>query len=293
MKNIKTILFLVLTTLFTISCTESDDTGPSEPQPLQIKKLTITRVNENGNPSGSKTEYNFDQNGIFTDKLTVDAMFNDTRRTEYTYNELGQLTQSKEIFLDANSEYRLQLYIYNPDKTLNYITDSFNEENPEINYQFTYDPNRINIEYRSPGFYTQLNYSGNSLTTIDDQYDGGGSFTESISYDINDNIASLSGTSSVESTSSNTYLYDDKINPLYPYFRQHVLNLLGETFFNINSVSLFFSPNNIVSEVATSNFDQNNYSYIRTFQYDEAGYPITAITKRDNVIVSELTYEYY
>lgn len=292
-------LLLFTASLFFLACSSDDNNGPDGPQELQIKKFTSISKDANGNPTGDSTEYFFDENGTFTQKKIVVFTFNDTQITNYTYNELGQLTEAKTTYPGFNG-LKVLGYNYDANNILDNITDSYDGSNPDIYYQLTRESNKINVTHRPAGFYTTLNYNNNMLTSTDQLGDGGGHSTENLVYDSTNNITRRSKISNggiygdPDYYFNYTYQYDTKINPLYPYFSEQPLNLLGENFFNLDYRTLFFSSNNFTSEVYTNTlYPEENYTLSRTFQYNEAGYPISALVKKDDVLIEELTYDYY
>lgn len=295
----KTKLFLIAVSLLFLACSNDDDNSTPQPQELKIKKFIAIRTDSNGNPSGDKTEYLFNENGILVQKK-IDAAISDyTEIINYSYNQLGQLTESNRTFVGVNYNRKLG-YFYDTANNLDYITESFEGQTPEIYFDLTHDPNKTSIEYQSPGFYDYLNYSDNTLMSIDKLYDLGGNSTENLVYDSSSNILKrpkvmFSGIfGDPETYVENDYTYDNKINPLYHSYNTEPLNLLGQYWFNLDYWKPFLSPNNFITETYTNTQDpQGNYTLSRTFQYNENGYPISAIVKKDGVLFEELTYEYY
>lgn len=287
-------LFLFTASLLLLACS-NDDNGTNDITELQIKKFTSTSVDANRNPTGSSTEYFFAGNGTFIQKKTNNIPVGETKITDYAYNQLGQLTEAKTRFVELNGSRTLG-YNYDSNNNLDKITDAFNGETPETYYQLTYEPNKINVEHQSPGFYDQLNYTNNKLTSITRLFDLGGSSTENLTYDAANNIIqnAITGFNGTADYNKNyTYEYDNKINPLYPYYNEYPLNLLSENFFSLDYSKLFFSPNNFTKEVYTDSESQNNYTITKSYQYNEDGYPVSAEVMRDGVLTILATYEYY
>lgn len=293
----KTKLFLFTASLLLLACSNDDDGGTEAPQELKIKTFTTIGVDANGTPTGDNTEYSFNENGTLSQKKTDEAASDYTRVINYTYNQLGQLTESNMTFIGVNTNRRLG-YNYDSVNKLDYITESYDGAIPEIYFDLTHEPNKISVEHRSPGFYDYLNYSNNILTSIDRLVDLGGYSTENLTYGVAHNLKerAINGSDGFNNdfTTNHTYEYDDKINPLYPSFNENPLNLLGQYWFNLDYWKPFLSANNFTNEVYTNTqLPQDNYTLLRTFQYNEAGYPISAVVKKDGVLIEEFAYEYY
>ncbi len=291
----KRILILFTASLLFLSCSNDDNNNPEASQELIIKKLTSIRIDANGTPNGNSTVFLFNEDGTLSQKKEDETNSNYTRITNYTYNQLGQLTESYMTFEGVNTS-RILTYFYDSTDKLDYITESLDGVDPDIYYQLRYEPNKITVIPQLSGFRDYLNYSNNILTSIDRVTDLGGSSTEVIS-NRGSNITKreTNGTTGPNNdfSTNQSYQYDDKTNPLYPSFSENPLNLLGENRFNLDQIKLFFSNNNITSEVSTSTLTEHNYTFTKTYQYNEAGYPTSAIVKKDGVLFEELTYEYY
>ena len=295
----KTKLFLFAVSFLVLACSNDDDNRVDEPQELKIKKFTTLRIDSNGNPSGDKSEYSFNEDGTLAQKKTDEALSGYTEIINYSYNQVGQLTESNRAFVGVNYNRNLS-YFYDTANNLDYITESNEGSSPEIYFELTHAPNKISIEHQSPGAYDYLIYNNNILTSIDRLYDLGGHSTENLVYDASNNILErpqvmFSGIyGDPETYVENNYIYDDKINPLYPSYNLNSLNLLGQYWFLLDYWKPFLSPNNFTSEVFTNSQNpEDNYTLLRIFQYNENGYPISAIVKKDGALFEELTYEYY
>ena len=152
----KRILFLFTASLLLLACSNNDDNGPNGPQELKIKTFTTIGVDVNGVPTGDITEYSFNENGTLSQKKTDEAASDYRRVINYTYNQLGQLTESNMTFIGVNTNRRLG-YNYDSANKLDYITESYDGEIPEIYFELTHGPNKISVEHRSPGFFDFLN----------------------------------------------------------------------------------------------------------------------------------------
>jgi hypothetical protein len=296
----KRILFLFTATLILLACSNDDNSQPEEQNTeLKIKKFTSLGVDANGTPNGNSLEYFFNEDGTLSQKNEDEANSNYTRIINYYYNPLGQLTKSIMTFSGVNTN-RTLAYFYDSSDKLDYITESVDGADPNLYFELTHQPNKITIEYASPGFYTTLNFNNSTITSIDNLFDLGGHSTEDLVYDATNNIlerpkVTVSGIPGEPDTFvENSYQYDDKINPLYASYNNYPLNLLGQYWFNLDYWKPFFSPNNFTSEVYTNTLrPEDNYTLLRTFQYNEDGYPTGAVVKKDGALVKELTYEYY
>ncbi len=297
----KTTLFVFAASLLLLACSNDNENHQPEEQntELIIRKFTTVRIDSIDNPSGDRTEYSFNEDGILAQKKIDEASSDYTEIIYYSYNQLGQLTESNRTFVGVNYNRNLA-YFYDTANNLDYITESYDGATPVIYFELTHQPNKISIEYRSPGFYDYLYYSNNILTSIDRLGDLGAHSTENLVYDASNNILErpqvmFSGFyGDPETHVVNNYIYDEKINPLYPSYNTNPLNLLGQYWFNLDYWKPFLSPNNFISEIYTNTQDPDrNYTLSRTFQYNEDSYPISAIVKKDGVLSEELTYEYY
>ena len=291
----KRILFLFAASLLFLACSH-DDNGPNEPRTLKIKKFTSIdfKLDAPGTPTGESIEYSFDENGIFIHKKTVenylDVLY--TYFEYYTYNQLGQLTKIYKTYVDYSVD-ETREYSYDSENRLTHIKRIVVDNPPITLSEMTYQkPNEVRIEHNS-GSIDIFVYHNNILSNIGRVFDFGGS-EETLSYDANNNIIEIALTDNVGIKNTNrNYSYDDKINPLYPYFNENPYNFFGENNFQVHYCHLFFSPNNSTSEIVTSWHPDNAYTITKTFQYNQEGYPISAVVKKNDVLFKEFTYEYY
>ncbi len=135
----KTKLFLFTASLLLLACSNDDENPLTEEQntELKIKKFTSIEVDSNGNPTGDRTEYSFNEDGTLAQKKIDEAISDYTEIIYYSYNQLGQLTESNRTFVGDNYNRKLA-YFYDTANNLDYITESYVGSNPVIYFELTH-----------------------------------------------------------------------------------------------------------------------------------------------------------
>lgn len=290
----KNLIFLFIATLLFLSCSSNDENSPPEEQntELKIKKFTGISFDANGNPDGHLIEYYFDENGKKTKDHIIDV-FGDYD-WNYTYNNLGQVMNKSRTYLNYPTDI-VEEYVYSTENRLSYLfLDQDNNGVAEDSLRFTYETNQINAQWYSPGndkkeFYYDAAGFLNATKYIGDL----GVVTEElITYDSASNIVQINFTTG--STQHNyTYEYDGGINPLYKEFHDYYFNIVWRDGGLLSKYSLFFSPNNITKITFSSTEPSENYTITKNTIYNADGYPLSAEVRKNDVLIEELTYEYY
>lgn len=289
----KRILFLFTASLLLLGCSNDDDSQPIEQNAeLKIKKFTETHFDTNGEPNGQMTEYFFNENGKKTKDHIVDA-FNDYV-WEYAYNDLGQVTKKSHNYLNYPIDFAEKYYYNSDNKPFVILRDRDNDGVDVDSISFTYQPQQINVQWFTPGQERTEFYYNNIgvLTTVKHHADLGIVNNEAISYDSALNVTRLNVTTDFFNSETNhNYEYDDKINPFYKEFHNLPFNTYYYGYLSMHSQ--FISPSNATKIIRTGTDSSENFVMETSYQYNSSNYPISSETKRDGVLISRATYEYY
>ena len=291
----KHILFLFTASLLLLACSNDDENPQPEEQTNDLKIQKFSRTVYDPNGEIYRIDQLFDESGKVTNR--VEDYFNDntTFNDTYSYNTLNQVSAIQLRKVQDNS----------PRRTINYIYDESSNKLQNIQWVdlngdvantiiFIYDGNTVMTE-NDFGF---RNLTFDAIGKLTNTISGGGDIvyetvTETISHSEN-LITSLHYESSLGSTENYVFEYDNKVNPVFESFNANINNYIYGFVGNMKNFTYNFSENNYTRIEYTNTSDPSyNYTQIKTTQYNEDGYPISAVVKKDDVVIEELTYEYY
>ncbi len=287
----KLILFAAAS-IFLIGCSNDDNTEPDSPRELKIKRYTSLSLDANGNPNGEMLEYYFDENG----KKTKDHFINSSAAYfwEYTYNELGQVTEKAHNHVNLPVDF-VENYYYNQNNKPWVVFRDWDADGVDMDsISFSYQPQQINVQWFTPGQErTEFYYNTSEvLTAVKHIGDMGIVSDEILTYDGSMNITNLNLTTDYFNSEINhAYEYDAKTNPFYEEFHNFPFNTYYYGY--LFDHSLMMSPNNATKIIRTGTDTAENYVMEISYQYNDSNYPISSETRKDGVLVSRATYEYY
>lgn len=287
----KLILFAAAS-VFLIACSNDDNTEPDSPRELKIKRYTSLSLDANGNPNGEMLEYYFDENG----KKTKDHFINSSAAYfwEYTYNELGQVTEKVHNHVNLPVDF-VENYYYNQNNKPWVVFRDWDADGVDMDsISFSYQPQQINVQWFTPGQErTEFYYTTSEvLTAVKHIGDMGIVSDEILTYDSSMNITNLNLTTDYFNSEINhAYEYDAKTNPFYEEFHNFPFNTYYYGY--LFDHSLMMSPNNATKIIRTGTDTAENYVMEISYQYYDSNYPISSETRKDGVLVSRATYEYY
>lgn len=298
----KRILFLFTASLLLLACSKDSENPQdteeiTEPTEYKIKKFSITEYYGNGDIYIHDILY--DESGKISNRINHFEDFTISLNDTYSYNSRDQITTIQQSYEQENMMRRTLKYVYteishqlfeiqniDPDgqnsNTIKFaqMGDTvYTQDNLDFRSEYIWDANKRLVKSHSSGgdigyFSIQetINYSGNlinSLHYLNVVYPGGEYL--------------------------HTYEYDNHENPLFDDFSLHtkdyIYGFLGGP---MTKFSHHFSANNYTRmEYANVNDPSENYIQTKTTQYNEDGYPISAVVKRNDVVIEELAYEYY
>lgn len=288
----KRIFFLFTASLLFLACSNDDNNGSENPQELKIKKYTSISFDANGTPNGEMIEYFFDENGKKTKDHIIDAFYD--YFWEYAYNDFGQITRKAHNHLNYPVDF-VENYYYDQNSRPWVVFRDWDADGIDMDsISFSYQPQQINVQWFTPTQErTEFYYNTTDvLTAVKHIGDLGIVSDEIITYDSTLNITNLNLTTDYFNLEINhTYEYDVKINPFYEEFHNYPFNTYYYGY--LFDHSLFISPSNATKITRTGTDTSENYVLEITFQYNDSDYPISSETKKDGVLFSRATYEYY
>ena len=166
-----------------------------------------------------------------------------------------------------------------------------NAEGEEMSARnFTHENNTI--IYHQESLHGEIHYNGEGF--IIKHYASGdtGNSTQTIEYTA-DKITKITTVFSDGRTEAYTLEYDDGINPLYEYVQNNYFNATIGDHQSYFSRYNYFSKNNFTRISYSSSTSVSDYIVTKTTKYNESGYPTSAVIKKNDVLIEELTYEYY
>lgn len=288
----KTRLFLFAASLLLFACSKDDKiTQPEDQNIFKIKKYTSISLDANGSPNGEMLEYFFDENGKKTKDHIINSFYD--YFWEYTYNDLGQVTRKAHNHLNYPIDFVENYYYGTNNKPWIVFRDWDNDGVDMDSISFSYQPQQINVQWFTPGQErTEFTYNNAEiLTAVKHIGDMGAVGDEIITYDSSSNIINLNITSNLNYEVNHEYEYDEKINPFYEEFHNFPFNTYYYGY--LSSHPLFISPSNATKIIRAGTDSSEDYVLETTFQYNNSDYPISSVTKKDGVLISQATYEYY
>ena len=287
----KTKLFLIAASLLFLACSNDDDNRVDGPQELKIKKYTSLSLDANGNPNGEMVEYFFDENGKKTKDHIINSFYD--YFWEYTYNDRGQVTKKAHNHLNYPVDFVENYYYGQNNKPWVVFRDWDNDGVNMDSISFSYQPLQINVQWHTPGQdRTEFYYNNADVLTAKKHFgDPGVVLDEIIVYDADSNIVNLNLTSNFGDEINYEYEYDGKINPFHEEFQNFPFNTYYSGY--LFQHPLFISPSNATKIIGTGTDTSQNYVLETAYQYNNSDYPISSETKKDGILISQATYEYY
>src|SRR5690606_5056204 len=284
-------LFLFVASLLLLACSNDDNTQPEEQNSFKIQKYISISLDVNGSPNGEIVEYFFDENG----KKTKDHIINSFYYYfwEYTYNESGQVTRKAHNHLNYPIDF-VENYYYGSNSKPWVVFRDWDDDGVDMDsISFSYQPQQINVQWYTPGQQRTEFFYNNADVLIAKKHlwDLGVVEDEIITYDNDFNIINLNITSNFGDEINHEYEYDGKINPFYEEFQNFPFNTYYHGY--LFQHPLFISPSNATKIIRTGTDTSENYVLETTYQYSNSDYPISSETKKDGILISQATYEYY
>lgn len=256
MKTLKTIIVIIISSLFVISCSKDDESTPEPAKPTYLLTKTIF--------GSSNTNYTYDADN----KLIVLEQMNPAStnyKTAFFYNSNGRLEET----FDSSSGGPFPSYsktktthVYDAQNRL--IERKFFENSYDFPSVFNYEKSDF-FEYNGNSVIQKTINSGNSLpgrrAVFEFNTDGNVSkYTIYSQIDAN-NPNGLMDTSVV-------YVYDDKIN--------------AETSLSAERAFPFFNKNNIIKMTQTNSSGDTTIIDI-IYEYNQDGYPIKQTVGKSSI----------
>ena len=283
----KRILFLFTASLLLLACSNDDENlSPAEPVEYNIKTFSRNLHFENNSEIYELVRL-FDESG---ETIRESDFYSDlTLYWDYSYNPSGKIS-SKDNRNGDDIQRRTDVFSYDSNDEIESIA-FMDAEGGEMSVRnYTHENDKIIFHQES--IYGEIYYNSEGL--IIKNYGSGdtGNWTQTIEYAA-DNITRITTVQSDGRTEIYSFEYDDGINPLYDYVQNNYFNATIGDHRNLFSRHNYFSKNNFTRISYNSSIPDNNYIETKTTVYNEDGYPISAIIKRNEVLREELSYEYY
>ena len=281
----KRILFLFTASLLLLACSNNDN-GPDGQQELKIKKFTQSFY-FNQSTDNYSLERLFDETGQTVRESTIHSDM--TLYWLYSYNNSG-LTSEKSFLYGDDILNRQDIFTYDSNNNIDAIT--FKNSLGEVMGIRDYTKETDKIIFQQSSIYGEIYYNAEGKIIENYVSTDTGTSTQTIEY-AGDNIDQINQTRSNGFVETYTFEYDDGINPLYDCVENNYLNTtIGDhlSFFNRHN---YFSKNNYTQVTYNSSIPDSNYVKTKTTIYNADGYPTSAVVKKNDVLIEELTYDYY
>ncbi len=283
----KRTLFLFTVSLFFLACSSDDDT-PSLVESNEFNIKTFSRqIHFDNNTENHQSLRIFNESGQTIRESDIYSDF--ALHWIYSYNPFGKISGKGNIDGD-NINRRTDVFAYDSDNKIESITYR-NAEGEEMSARnFTHENNTI--IYHQESLHGEIHYNGEGF--IIKHYASGdtGNSTQTIEYAA-DKITKITTVFSDGRTEAYTLEYDDGINPLYEYVQNNYFNATIGDHQSYFSRYNYFSKNNFTRISYSSSTPVSDYIVTKTTKYNESGYPTSAVIKKNDVLIEELTYEYY
>jgi uncharacterized protein YcfL len=281
----KRILFLFAASLLTFACSSNDDV-PAGPQELKIKKFS-----QNFYFSQSTDNYSlerlFDESGQTVSESTIHPQM--TFNWLYNYNSSGLISE-KSLFYGVNVHQRKDIFAYDANNEIDGIT--FENGLGDVLSVRDYTIENDKITYQQSSIYGEIYYNAEGKIVKNYISTDTGTSTQTIEY-AGDNINLINQTRSNGFVETYTFEYDDGINPLYDCVENNYLNATIGDHLSLFNRHNYFSKNNYTQVTYNSSTPDSGYVKTKTTVYNADGYPTSAVVKKNEVIIEELTYDYY
>ncbi|MBK5212051.1 MAG: hypothetical protein JJE55_00140 [Flavobacteriaceae bacterium] len=281
----KRILFLFTASLLLLACS-NDDNGPDGQQELKIKKF-IQNFYFNQSTDNYTLERLFDESGQTVRESTIyqDISF----YWMYTYNNLGVISEKNHFYGDGTKN-RQDIFAYDSNNNIDNI--SFKNGVGEVISVRDYTEEVDKITFHQSSIYGEIYYNAEGKIIKNYVSTDTGTSTQIIEYS-GDNIDLINQTRSNGFVETYTFEYDEGINPLYDCVENNYLNATIGDHLSLFNRHNYFSKNNYTQVTYNSSTPDSNYVKTKTTVYNADGYPTSAVVKKNDVLIEELTYDYY
>lgn len=293
----KRILFLFMASLLLLACSNDDSISEEQEEQqteFKIKKFTTHTYPENSDPEDITVRV-FSETGepIYDSLYSPPSQSDYKQLAEFSYNTNGFTSEINFSSTTIGPNYRIDDYSYYSDNRITNIFYKDNAGDTVSKKEYTYENGSIRMYQAN----TVQNYYFNNEGLIS-KVKSSLEFSSSIFVPeyLNENINTITDSIKMGSLliiETRTIQYDEKINPLFGYIKDNYLNSFFGTYSSFFRQENYFSKNNFTQINFTSTSPNSDYIIIKTTQYNEAGYPTSAIVKKNDVVIQELTYEYY
>lgn len=282
----KTRLFLFAASLLLFACSNNDN-GPEGPQELKIKKFT--------------QNFYFDQS---TDNYTLERLFDETGQTVrenvtnhpdlsfywlYTYNNLGIISEKNHYYGDDTPNGQ-DIFAYDSNNSIDALTFKNGLGDVISIRDYTTEPDRITFQHSA--IYGEIYYDADGRIITNYLSTDTGNSTQTIEYS-GDNIALINLNRSNGFVETYTFEYDEGKNPLYDYVQNNYLNATIGDHLGLFNRHDYFSKNNYTRVIYNSSTPDSSYVKTKSTIYNADGFPTSAVVTKNDVLIEELTYEYY
>ncbi len=281
----KTTLFVFAASVLLFACSNNDN-GPDGPQELKIKKFS-QNFYFNQSTDNYTVERIFDESGQTTRESTIrpDMSF----YWLYTYGPSGIISEKNHFYGDGTKNLQ-DIFAYDSNNNIDNISYK-NGVGEDISFRdYTREIDKITFQHSS--IYGEIYY--NAEGKIIKNYINGdtSSSTQTIEYTA-DNITKITKTMSNGNIGTYTYQYDEGLNPLYTYVQNNYFNATIGDHISLFNRPDYFSKNNYTEISYVSSTPDSSYVKTKTTIYNADGYPTSAVVKKNDVLMEELSYEYY
>lgn len=269
------------------------DDGQGQTGDLIISRFTFITYADGNPPQPDRNSYYFDEEG----RVTREEFGPLSDPTPFTY----------EYRYDANGRLVTMDYFSGDGTFLGDIQYEFDAEGRVSR--------RINNASNSEAIVTTYSYKGNDVIALDERsgdlgvftFDAEGRLTKmakqlnigsSDPFGVDFNYDEIGNVRRIDHWDNDGVIlrhildYDQMENPLHDFHKEYLrpyLYLTRPDQYDHENFQEFFTPNNYTSY---SNAGAGTGSDIKITQYDEAGYPTSAIIERNGELWQEITYEY-
>jgi hypothetical protein len=303
-------IILILLSIFILSCSNNDSpTTPENPSGTEGTILSSYKYN-----TQSGTEHFFTPSGRY-DKINTSGLL----QFKYEYDASGKMIQKKE-YLTNGSVASTITFFYNATGKIIKTEEQIPGSNLKV-WLYTYTANVIVGEYAGTnsnpstfnGSRVRYTFNNDGLITKYEKYDTDTAGNETIYryntfiYDTNKNIISSKhsqgGThdlpnSNPTTTSSFSYTYDNKVNPLFQIYQNDYLNYIvlqnSNTDFTFPFGTSFrgYSKNNFLNTTYPSDYFFAKYKSEYTYQSNNLPKVASIISISTNTLSSSINYNY-
>ncbi|MAP80497.1 MAG: hypothetical protein CL526_05360 [Aequorivita sp.] len=269
-----------------LACSNNDDNTPEEIQEFKIKKFSQNFFFDQSTDNYT-LERLFDESGQTTHESTIHSDM--TLYWLYNYNNSGQISEKSFIYGDDVLG-RQDVFAYDQDNNIDKITFLSGTGDVVGIRDYSMEPTKLTFQQSS--MYGEIYYNAEGKIVKNYVSTDTGIATQIIEYS-GDNIQSINETLNNGFEKTYVFEYDEGINPLYECVENNYFNATIGDHLSLFNRHNYFSKNNYTRVTVNSSVPDSNYVKTKTTIYNSEGYPTSAEIKKNDVIIKELTYEYY